>query len=188
MNINSSTNRTEKVLLMKECTPTIETYWGIRQTTTSTRHTCKPPRKTHAELDEVGSQQHAQTLNQVTNSVDECRPHVDVPGIVFDFVVRSFLTEMATPLISSLGVAMPSSVGVAMSKDSAHAKEKSDKFEHCLSASDPDQDSTHSQDIDKDADAGCDQHDVGINVIVPANDPKYGLINQHSCHQPYDQD
>ena len=52
-----------------------------------------------------------------------------------------------------------------------------DKFEHHSSASDPNQGSTHSQDVDKDADAGGDQHDVGINVVVLANNSKYGLVD-----------
>ena len=104
-------------------------HWTTHPYTTHLQDT---KRNTHTELDDVGSQQHTQTLNQVADGVDECGPHVDVPGIAF--VARSSLTAMAVllssstravvPMSSSMGVVIPvPSMGVAVSKDSAHAKE-----------------------------------------------------------------
>ena len=44
------------------------------------------------------------------------------------------------------------------------------------------------QDVDKDPHAGGDEHDVGVDVIVVANDPLHCLVHQHTCEHPDDQD
>ena len=44
------------------------------------------------------------------------------------------------------------------------------------------------QDVDKDPHAGGDEHDIGVNVVVPVGDPQHCLIYQHTSDHPDDQD